>query len=215
MIAVFIINRLRNTLGKKTGNESDIVKKYSVDRTSSFKESIPDEVSEKSPNNLTKKDLDKKFHSNPKINEALKKISQHNNDFSIESFIEGAKKAFEYIIKSYSQDKIDSLKKLVSKEMLDIFSTEIKNRKKNRQSLNITLIGIEKPEITKAEISSKNLIKITLKFITEQIQVTKNSKGQIVEGDSNQILSITEFWTFSKKITNKDPNWTLEEIQEN
>ncbi len=215
MIAVFIINRLRNTLGKKTGNESDIVKKYSVDRTSSFKESIPDEVSEKSPNNLTKKDLDKKFHSNPKINETLKKISQHNNDFSIESFIEGAKKAFEYIIKSYSQDKIDSLKKLVSKEMLDIFSTEIKNRKKNRQSLNITLIGIEKPEITKAEISSKNLIKITLKFITEQIQVTKNSKGQIVEGDSNQILSITEFWTFSKKITNKDPNWTLEEIQEN
>ena len=30
MIAVFIINRLRNTLGKKTGNESDIVKKYSI-----------------------------------------------------------------------------------------------------------------------------------------------------------------------------------------
>ena len=44
MIAVFIINRLRNTLGKKTGNESDIVKKYSVDRTSSYKESIPDEI---------------------------------------------------------------------------------------------------------------------------------------------------------------------------
>ena len=98
--------------------------------------------------------------------------------------------------------------------MLDIFSTEIKNRKKRKQSLDITLIGIEKPEITKAEITSKNLTKITLKFITEQIQITKNSKGEIIEGDSNQILSITEFWTFSKKITNKDPNWTLEEIQE-
>ena len=28
MIAVFIINRLKNTLGKKTGNESDIVEKF-------------------------------------------------------------------------------------------------------------------------------------------------------------------------------------------
>ena len=29
MIAVFIINRLRNSLGKKTGNESDIAQKFS------------------------------------------------------------------------------------------------------------------------------------------------------------------------------------------
>ena len=28
MIAVFIINRLRNTLGKKTGNEHDLTEKY-------------------------------------------------------------------------------------------------------------------------------------------------------------------------------------------
>ena len=28
MIAVFIINRLRNVLGKKTGNESDLVEKF-------------------------------------------------------------------------------------------------------------------------------------------------------------------------------------------
>ena len=83
-------------------------------------------------------------------------------------------KAFEYIIKSYSRIKL-ILKKLVSKDMLDIFS-KIKNRKKRKQSLDITLIGIKKPEITKAEINSKNLIKITLKFITEQIQITKTPR---------------------------------------
>ena len=36
MIAVFIINRLRNVLGKKTGNENDIVEKF-TQRKSSFK----------------------------------------------------------------------------------------------------------------------------------------------------------------------------------
>ena len=46
MIAVFIINRLRNVLGKKTGNENDIVEKF-TQRKSSFKESDPDETSNK------------------------------------------------------------------------------------------------------------------------------------------------------------------------
>ena len=30
MIAVFIINRLKNTLGKKTGNEHDIANKFAM-----------------------------------------------------------------------------------------------------------------------------------------------------------------------------------------
>ena len=41
MIAVFIINRLRNSLGKKTGNESDIAQKFSQ-KPSKYTESNPD-----------------------------------------------------------------------------------------------------------------------------------------------------------------------------
>ena len=43
MVAVFIINRLRNTLGKKTGNEHDLADKFT--RKSDLKESSPDKVS--------------------------------------------------------------------------------------------------------------------------------------------------------------------------
>ena len=45
MIAVFIINRLRNVLGKKTGNESDIVDKF-TQRKNTFNESEPDTISD-------------------------------------------------------------------------------------------------------------------------------------------------------------------------
>ena len=214
MIAVFIINRLRNVLGKKTGNESDIVKKFTVDKTSAYEESIPDEIKEQSKDDKISSKTHK-LHSNPSINKVLNKLRSQNGDFSVETFLEGAKKAFEFIIKSYSQDKIDSLKKLVSKDMFETFKKEINSRKKKKESLDITLIGIKTPEIIQAEIFNKNFIKLTLKFITEQIQTTRNSNGEIIEGDSNQILSITELWTFSKNFTNKDPNWTLDEIQEN
>ena len=43
MVAIFIINRLKNTLGKKTGNENDLADKYSQGR-SRYKESKPDKV---------------------------------------------------------------------------------------------------------------------------------------------------------------------------
>ena len=132
----------------------------------------------------------------------------------MESFLDGAKKAFEFILTSYSNDKIDALRRLVSKEMFEVFSSEIRDRKKKEETLNITLIGIEKPEIKNAQVYNKNFIKITLKFITEQVQTTTNKEGKIVDGDNNQILKINELWTFSKNFTNSDPNWILETIEE-
>ena len=42
----------------------------------------------------------------------------------------------------------------------------------------------------------------------------KDLKGKIIEGDSNQILTIDEKWSFSKNLKSNDPNWTLEKIEE-
>ena len=54
-----------------------------------------------------------------------------------------------------------------------------------------------------------------LLFDSEQVQVTKNSNDEVIDGDNNQILQIKEIWTFSKNLKSKDPNWILEEIEEN
>ena len=108
MIAVFIINRLRNSLGKKTGNESDIVQKFSQ-KPSKFTESNPDKEIEKSKKQLrnTKKII---LHENSSINEKLNNIVKLDPNFSVENFIDGSKKAFEYILVKYSEDDIKSLK---------------------------------------------------------------------------------------------------------
>ena len=79
MIAVFIINRLRNVLGKKTGNESDIVEKF-TQRKNTFKESEPDSVSDQKSaklNNSVKKNL----HSN-KSNSNIYRHNTYNHKHS-------------------------------------------------------------------------------------------------------------------------------------
>ena len=60
MVAIFIINRLRNTLGKKTGNEHDLADKFTR-RKSDLKESSPDNVSKANFDKVSQKIQDKFF----------------------------------------------------------------------------------------------------------------------------------------------------------
>ena len=69
MIAIFIINRLKNSLGKKTGNESDIAQKFSQ-KPSKFTESNPDKEIEKGKSQI-KESVNFSLHENSSINEKL------------------------------------------------------------------------------------------------------------------------------------------------
>ena len=211
MIAIFIINRLKNVLGKKTGNEHDIVEKYSRGKTN-FKESPPDQISKSNQKQKTVKDVF--FHNDPKINSDLRKIYNQDENFDSKEFLDGSKKAFEYIIKNYSEEKLEPLKNLLSSSIYKDFKSQIDERIKKSQNLDITIIGIKSAEIVNASLKSKIAI-ICVKFSSEQVQVIKDLEGKIVEGDNNQILSIDEKWSFSKNLKSKDPNWTLEKIEEN
>ena len=210
MIAIFIINRLRNVLGKKTGNESDIVEKF-TQKKSGFKESTPDNVTK--DKDIGSNIVDKKHHKDPKINKSINEILKIDPDFDTKSFCSGAKKAFEFILSEYCNDNMKSLEKLVSKNILASFSTQIKERGKKSEKLEITVISVKDPIIKDIRMQ-KNKATIKLFFDSEQVQLTRNKNNEVVDGDSNQILSITENWTFSKDMKSKDPNWTLEEIEE-
>lgn len=213
MIAVFIINRLRNVLGKKTGNENDIVEKF-TQRKSSYKESEPDSISDKKNSNLNN-DSKKSFHSDKKINSAINEILKIDSNFEITSFCDGAKKAFEFILTEYSNSNLKPLEKLVNKNIYKAFENQINQRSKKKEELSITVISVNDPEIKSVKFEKKHIAFVKLLFESEQVQITKNLKGDTIDGDNNQILQINEFWTFSKNLKSKDPNWILEEIEEN
>ena len=90
------------------------------------------------------------------------------------------------------------------------FETQINARIKNNENLDITIIGIKSAQIVSASLKT-SIAYISVKFNSEQVQVLKDLKGKIIEGDNNQILTIIEKWTFSKNLKSKDPNWKLVE----
>ena len=213
MIAIFIINRLRNSLGKKTGNETDIAQKFSQ-KPSKFTESNPDKEIEKSKNQV-KEAKNIILHKNSSINEKLNNIVKVDPSFTVENLIYWAKKAFEYILVKYSENDLKSLKSLLAPQILTNFTDQIKLRQKQKQILGITILKIDDPEIIDVSIVKNKQCFIKLEFKSQQVQTTKDSNNKVIDGNDNLILNISELWTFSKEIKNKNPNWILEKIEEN
>lgn len=209
MIAVFILNRLRNVLGKRTGNEEDIIRNLKSRKTK-IKESRPD-IEETQNSSVENQSI---LHENPEINKGLLKIKKIDESFELGDFIEGSKKAFEYILKAYSSNNLKSLKSLLDEKIFNEYSKYVNDRLKKKEQLKITIIGVKEPRILSVKVDKSDSCLIDIRYESEQIHVTTNDKGETIDGDNNQILNIVEKWSFSKKLNSKSPIWTLLKISE-
>ncbi len=129
--------------------------------------------------------------------------------FNKENFLRGAQRAFEVIVTSFSKGDTQTLEMLVSKTLIKKFQEIIEKRKAEGIVSETDFIGFENTEITDAKISKNDIAKITVKFVSEQVNILKNSKDEVIEGDENFIQNITDVWTFERSLTSTNPNWLL------
>ena len=184
MIAGFIILRLRNILGRKTGHEGKVFTDFSNNKFEKFKEKIKD-VEDDQNNELL----------------GIKK----------EDFLKGANVAYESIITSFANGDRNKLKDLLSKEMSANFVQAIDQRNKVNIKSELTFIGIKESKLEKYE-KIKNEIFASVKFVSEIISVKKDKDDKIIEGNPDKIKTVTDYWKFSRNALSKSPNWYLSEI---
>jgi predicted lipid-binding transport protein (Tim44 family) len=183
MIAGFIILRLRNILGRKTGHEPKIYpdfteKKFNV------------------PNNNIKS-----FKQNYEVLEGQEK----------KEFLKGAEIAYETILTSFANGDSKKLKSLLSPDMATNFEQAIQARNKDNIKSEFTFIGVKESNVEKYE-RIKNELFASVKFVSEVISVKKDKENKIIEGNPDKIKQVTDYWKFTRNILKKSPNWYLSEI---
>ena len=67
-------------------------------------------------------------------------------------------------------------------------------------------------ELVDADLD-KSTAKVTIRFVSEQVNVTKDASAKIVDGDPNKVVTITDVWTFARDVRSSDPNWMLVETR--
>tara|TARA_B100000029_G_scaffold205276_1_gene203235 strand:+ start:999 stop:1601 length:603 start_codon:yes stop_codon:yes gene_type:complete len=182
MFAGFIILRLRNILGRKTGHQGKPTGRY-------FPKGME-----------VLKDIEN--------NEAIK--TGNVDEEAKKQFLKGANIAYEQIITYFAKGDKKSLKKLLGEKMFIDFSNVIDERKKKQIKYETTFIGIKSSKILEFK-KIENIYKVTVNFVSEIITCVKDKNDQVIEGNPETIKIVNDVWKFSKNMWSQDPTWYLVE----
>jgi len=206
-VAAFLVLRLRSVLGRRNSNEQ--TPKYDPFRKRGAEETAEDKVIALPDRGApTDSQGTGKGADAGSLEQGLTQIRLADRNFEPESFIGGAKVAFEMIVTAFAGGDTKTLRPLLSNDVFEDFSGAIKARLDNQETLESTLVGITSAEIIEAELQGKTAF-VTIKFVSEQINVTRNAAGEVVDGDPGGVATVTDIWTFARNTRSRDPNWTL------
>ena len=182
MFAGFIILRLRNILGRKTGHQ-------------------PKPMNRHFPKGMeTLKDIEN--------NEAIKK--NNVDEETKKQFLKGADLAYEQISVNFANGDKKSLTGLLEKKMYNMFSEVIDEREKKKLKYETIFIGMKSSKILEFK-KIENIYNVTVNFVSEIITCVKDNDNKIIEGNPDTIKTVNDVWKFSKNMWSQDPTWYLVE----
>lgn len=229
-VAVFLVMRLGGVLGKKTGHQerNDISQLFGggskdgddVD-TPAGKDAEDNVVhlgkqgssaSASSANTGTPANdaatRDMPDEEEGPLDAGFSQIRAVDPSFHPDHFIEGARGAFEMILKAYSDGDEQTLKDLLAPDVYTNFSTAIRDRINAGQRLEEVFVGMDGADILEARMDGHNAL-VTVKFVSQQAHALYDVDGVVVDGDPNHVTTVTDIWTFQRDTRSNNPNWAL------
>jgi predicted lipid-binding transport protein (Tim44 family) len=215
LVAVFLGLRLRSVLGTRTGAEkSERWRARAPDQGQQG--AAPAETgAETPPDNVTP--FPGRTPAQPSqappplpggLDAGVAQIRAADPSFDPQGFAGGAKAAFEMVVQAYAQGDVQTLKPLLAPPVHESFARAIADRQRAKQTLETTLIAIQSAELVDARLNGRSA-ECTIKFVSQQANVTRDAQGNVVDGDPAQVDTITDLWTFARDTRSRDPNWQL------
>lgn len=196
LLAAFIFSRLYSSLGKSTNlNLRTLTNTLNIRKV---KENVLENTEDFIDDNDENIDV-------------YEQILKKNKNFSISHFMKGSSIAFELIIKYFNQGNLMQLKPLVDKDLYNSFTEKIKRREELGESHESVIVSIISQRIVEMKLV-KNMVFIAVEFLSEQINFTKDSKGDIISGNTSTINKVEDVWQFKKNTNSSDLNWLLVSI---
>ena len=135
-------------------------------------------------------------------------IREDDPSFDPQAFQEGAKAAYEMIVTAYAKGDLTEVVPYIDPSVRRAFEIGIEGRQNAGQTMEIEFVGVEAADVIRAERESAHH-EVTVDFRSDQIRVTRDRAGEVIDGDPNRIDAVRDRWTFSRPVTQTDPNWTL------
>jgi predicted lipid-binding transport protein (Tim44 family) len=226
LVAVFLILRLRSVLGKRTGNERPPARDpFTPPAPPTATPRIGDAPAGQSGNDnvvslptanapaprpplATSGPGGIRATILPPAAAGIAAIRAADPGFEPIDFCGGARAAFTTIVESFAKGDIGALRPLLDGPTFASFEAAIRGRIERKEKAETTLIGFEASDISAASMQGTYAM-VTVRFVSEQINVLRNADGQIVDGNPNEVQKVIDLWTFRRDTKSSDPNWLL------
>lgn len=195
LVAVFLGLRLRGILGRKTGTENTERYRAAPPLATPAEVKAPDVVVRTNP---------------PREEESpgVAQIRAADPNFDPAGFVTGARGAFEMIVQAFAHGETETLRPLLAKDVFENFAAAIRDRQAQRHTLESTIAMMRSVELTDARMNGR-MAEVTVKFVTDQINVTRDADGKVIDGEPGRAVTLTDIWTFARDTRSADPNWQL------
>jgi predicted lipid-binding transport protein (Tim44 family) len=217
MVAAFIAFRLRGVLGRKTGHERprvDPISRRTAARGNDNVVPLPERGAAPPPSPeeaaaAAAAAATPNGQGDPAM-AGVAAIKRVDPAFDLDHFLQGARAAFAMIVEAYAKGDKAALRPLLADEVFAQFSGAIDGRERAGHVLSTELVATSGAELAAAGLQGGRA-RVTVRFTSEQINVTRDAAGNVVEGDPRQIETIVDVWTFERDTRSRDPNWQLVE----
>jgi predicted lipid-binding transport protein (Tim44 family) len=226
LVAIFLILRLRSVLGKRTGNERPPARDPftppapptasprvgdAPPASQSGNDNVlplPNANAPPRPSLATTGPGGIRATVLPAASAGVAAIRAADPSFDPAAFSAGARAAFTTIVEAFAKGETAALRPLLDSATYGSFDAAIRGRAERKEKAETTLIGFEASDISAAELRGTDAI-VTVRFVSEQINVLRNAESQIIDGNPNEVQKVVDLWTFRRDTKSGDPNWLL------
>ncbi len=201
-IAIFLILKLRSVLGTRDGFEKPPVPVEEL-RPRARRDF---EVIEGGPD----RDITDHAAEGSDAARALAQMKQAEPTFSVNTFLQGARGAYEMILMAFERGNIDEIRPFLEDEIEAAFAQAINAREAEGLTIESTFVGLKELALHTATFDATTKRgEVSIRFVGELTHVVRNKAGEIIEGDPKKVKAQRDVWTFARTMGATDPNWQL------
>lgn len=204
-VAIFLILRLKSVLGTREGFEKpQMPQAQKPDPRGDHRPEF--EVIEGGPDH----DIVDNVPAESPAAKALADMKKSDPEFSVTDFLQGARGAYEMILMAFKGGDLSDVEGFIAPDVLDRFREAIAEREHQGLTIDATFVGMRELKLITAQFDTESQdAELTVRFVAELTSAVRNPAGEIVEGDTQEIVRQSDTWTFARDMGADDPNWQL------
>ncbi len=196
-VTAFIIFRLISVMGTRTGHEqrNDL-------------ESLQRATRSRSADDVREEPIDETPAAPKPVSTNARALRDADPAFDEKEFLAGARSAYEMIVEAFASGDLKSIRPYLNESVYGAFKDAVVARDSAGQTSDLKFVGIENASIVDSAVEGDTMSAI-VEFASNQVRVTRDKDGEVIDGDPNRIDLVKDRWKFSKKRSVRDPNWAL------